>query len=216
MTDNPGLSRRTLAKGAAWAAPAIAVAAAAPAMAASKGPIYFTGTACKLPGGSSDFKHGYVFEMIIENKIGPQPDDAWIEITNMYVNGGRQNFIGFAFVPLDPTDNTPLSYRGTGPSGCSCGACGTKPVRFCIADASKYRVFLYTDENGNSAASSVSVNCNIYDCKKTAACGTGVASSTSTPVPSSPPTQDNPSGASCPLNQNQVFPLPTAYAYPAV
>lgn len=54
MTDNPGLSRRTLAKGAAWAAPAIAVAAAAPAMAAS-GPIQFTGVGCRHTGNSDKF-----------------------------------------------------------------------------------------------------------------------------------------------------------------
>ena len=39
MTEQTaGISRRTIAKGAAWAVPVVAVAAAAPAMAASGGP----------------------------------------------------------------------------------------------------------------------------------------------------------------------------------
>lgn len=51
-----GISRRTLAKGAAWAAPAVMVAASAPAFAASgPGPVIEqTGAACKNPGYSCD------------------------------------------------------------------------------------------------------------------------------------------------------------------
>jgi len=47
------VSRRTLAKGAAWAVPVIAVAAAAPAQAASgdEPTLAFVG-ACKFPGNS--------------------------------------------------------------------------------------------------------------------------------------------------------------------
>jgi hypothetical protein len=58
-SENSGLSRRTLAKGAAWAAPAVVVAAAAPMVAAS--PVCleynFDGTnACKSPGeGDRDY-----------------------------------------------------------------------------------------------------------------------------------------------------------------
>lgn len=58
--NTTGLSRRTLAKGAAWAAPVVAVAAAAPQVAAS--PVCleynFDGTnACKSPGEGSRFYH---------------------------------------------------------------------------------------------------------------------------------------------------------------
>lgn len=51
--NSSGLSRRTLAKGAAWAVPAAAVAAAAPAMASSGGgPTLDVTAACKNPGNS--------------------------------------------------------------------------------------------------------------------------------------------------------------------
>jgi hypothetical protein len=48
------LGRRTVAKGMAWSVPAVAVAAAAPALAASGAPpTPAVGTACKLPGNSA-------------------------------------------------------------------------------------------------------------------------------------------------------------------
>lgn len=67
-----GISRRTLAKGAAWAVPAAAVAAATPAMAASgRGPTVTVLAACKQPGGScvkDGFpKFGYTFTVRIDN-----------------------------------------------------------------------------------------------------------------------------------------------------
>lgn len=55
-------SRRTIVKGAAWAVPAVAVAAAAPAMAASvicTGSFCLTSDFCKLPGESTDCSKGY-------------------------------------------------------------------------------------------------------------------------------------------------------------
>ena len=45
-------SRRTVVKGAAWTMPAVLVAAPAPVVAASVAPLTFSGSACKLPGGS--------------------------------------------------------------------------------------------------------------------------------------------------------------------
>lgn len=209
-----GISRRTLAKGVAWSVPAVAVAAAAPAYAASDGPIALTGMACKLPGASSNpYKQGYIFEALITNVAGPNPDDVIYEITNMYVNGNKQNFIGFAFVPVDPTVNTDLPTRNTGPSGCSCSNCGdSSHIRFCIPDGTQHRLFLYTDNNGNSATSSIRLEYNMYDCKDTSACGTGVAAFSSSGTPRSNPIQDG-GGGSCTLNWQQVFPLPNALPY---
>ncbi|WP_156023139.1 hypothetical protein [Terracoccus sp. 273MFTsu3.1] len=49
-----GLTRRTVAKGAVWSVPAVALVSAAPAIAASGGgPLNFVGTPCKLPGNSA-------------------------------------------------------------------------------------------------------------------------------------------------------------------
>ncbi|MFZ1412714.1 MAG: hypothetical protein WAS07_14785 [Micropruina sp.] len=58
MTDleapKPGVARRTLAMGAAWTVPTIAIVTAAPAYAVSGGPpSVAVGAACKLPGGSA-------------------------------------------------------------------------------------------------------------------------------------------------------------------
>lgn len=57
MTDQnqSGISRRTLAKGAAWAAPAVAVAAAAPRVAASPNFTATFGTACKVTAGCKQY-----------------------------------------------------------------------------------------------------------------------------------------------------------------
>jgi hypothetical protein len=56
-----GPSRRTVAKGAAWAVPVIAVSAAAPALASSGGIIvqFDPDASCKYPGQSTTFKWGY-------------------------------------------------------------------------------------------------------------------------------------------------------------
>ncbi|GGN08728.1 hypothetical protein GCM10009721_40720 [Terrabacter tumescens] len=49
-----GVSRRTVTRGAAWSVPAVVVASAAPAIAASgPSPTNAVGTACKLPGNSA-------------------------------------------------------------------------------------------------------------------------------------------------------------------
>ena len=64
------ISRRTIAKGAAWAIPAVPLVVATPAYAASGGgPSVDLGDACKLPGNSCGnvFVKGYVFEVSITN-----------------------------------------------------------------------------------------------------------------------------------------------------
>lgn len=69
--NSSGLSRRTIAKGAAWAAPAVVVAAAAPKVSAS--PIVTVsqaGPACKLPGNScssAGYNKGYLQALRICN-----------------------------------------------------------------------------------------------------------------------------------------------------
>ncbi len=63
------ISRRTIAKGAAWSAPVIAVAASAPASATSGAPPEFTFlSACKSPGNSCKvFPKGYRFVFTVCN-----------------------------------------------------------------------------------------------------------------------------------------------------
>ena len=85
MTDQPRtLNRRSLAKGAAWSVPAIAIAASAPASATS-GPKP-TGTAlatCKQPGGScSPIVKGYLFKLTLKNNDTSDP--IWVYTSGTY------------------------------------------------------------------------------------------------------------------------------------
>lgn len=71
-TEKPrpsGVSRRTVVKGAAWAVPAITVASAVPAMAASATvTVSEAGDACKLPGNScsnAGYSKGYLQPLTI-------------------------------------------------------------------------------------------------------------------------------------------------------
>jgi hypothetical protein len=67
-TPKQGISRRTVVRGTAWAAPAVAIATAVPAYAgASQGTLYVSGAGCKLPGNSSDTFKGYAFLLSAQN-----------------------------------------------------------------------------------------------------------------------------------------------------
>ena len=71
-TEPRRLTRRTVAKGAAWAVPAVAVVSPTRAMAASPGTVTFTGQNCKLPGNSSPFNNGAVYLATITNTTNLQ------------------------------------------------------------------------------------------------------------------------------------------------
>lgn len=68
------VSRRTVAKGAAWATPVILGGVAAPAYAASGGgPVVQGGPGCKLPGNScANWNKGYLFRFTITNNSAKQ------------------------------------------------------------------------------------------------------------------------------------------------
>jgi len=81
----PGISRRTVAKAAAWSIPAIALAVPTPAYAvASPGFITLTGKGCKLPGNATDIYKGYAFEAIINN---PTNTSVTVTITDITLRG---------------------------------------------------------------------------------------------------------------------------------
>ena len=84
--ERPGrISRRTIAKGTAWAAPVIAVGVAAPAYAASPGEILTgNGAACKLPGNSQGLYKGYALGFSAHNSLG---NSLVITIISMTLNG---------------------------------------------------------------------------------------------------------------------------------
>lgn len=106
------LSRRTIATGAAWAVPVIAVGAAAPLSSASPPPIIITplpGSSCKFPGQSTGYKWGYKMLFNIKTSVAttfcvvgvtvPGSSDAAVYKVN---NDSTAPFC----TPLVPGDNT--------------------------------------------------------------------------------------------------------------
>ena len=108
-TRPSGVSRRTVVKGAAWAVPAITVASAVPAMAASKPDIeidWGSSTACKIPGASFSafcYNKGYVLWGVFTNNTAL---DATVTITGITVGNIARCLVGL-------TDYTTCSPLGT-------------------------------------------------------------------------------------------------------
>ncbi len=70
----PGIPRRAVVAGAAWAVPVVAVAPAAQAAACSKICATYLGVACKSPGFSDPLnKKAYKYKFSIENQTGGLP-----------------------------------------------------------------------------------------------------------------------------------------------
>ena len=70
------IQRRTLAKGVAWAVPAVAVASAAPAYAKSgRPPRIQILTAASSPGCAPEFSKGYTFTVRVSNPTG---ETMWV------------------------------------------------------------------------------------------------------------------------------------------
>jgi hypothetical protein len=194
------VSRRRVVAGAAWSVPAVMVASAAPAVAASPGFLSFTGEACKLPGNATDTYKGYVFELVANNISGPQPEDAVTVITSVTING------------VPETDYAVVVKTNAGT--CSCGGCGTDPAKeFCTPDGTlNQQVLVYTaaEPTGTSENANFCITYTVYDCNNTASCGGGTQPGTQplcSGAVSTPPAVDSPGGGSCDI-QN-VFPLPT-------
>jgi hypothetical protein len=144
-------SRRTVVKGAAWTMPAVLVAAPAPVVAASVAPLTFTGSACKLPGGSSDTYKGYVFELVATS--AGSADNTVTVITGVTVDG-----------IVEPRFAVAVK------SGvCACAPCGSAPSnhQWCTpSGAGTQRVLLYTDgaASGTSSNSEICVTYTRYRC----------------------------------------------------
>jgi hypothetical protein len=188
-------SRRSVVKGAAWTMPAIIVAAPAPTIAASAGPLTFTGAACKLPGSSSDAYKGYVFELVATNPGGSGSINTVTVITGVTVNG-----------VIEPT--FAVVERGGGGS-CSCSSCGSAPTnhQFCTpANTSAQRILLYTDgaASGTSANTEVCLTYVRYKCDCSPLFGTTQPATVCSGRRSTPPLTGG--GGACRISD--VFPLP--------
>ncbi|WP_020145219.1 hypothetical protein [Terracoccus sp. 273MFTsu3.1] len=184
-------TRRTVVKGAAWTMPAVLVAAPAPVVAASVAPLTFTGSACKLPGGSSDTYKGYVFELVATSAGGS--DNTVTVITGVTVDGV-------------PEPHYAVSVKS---GSCTCSSCGSAPTnhQWCTqSGAGTQRVLLYTDgaASGTSSNSEVCVTYTRYRCD----CSPVVGSQPVTICSgrrSTPPITGG--GGACRISD--VFPLPT-------
>ena len=106
------LSRRTIATGAAWAVPVIAVGAAAPLSSASPPPIVITplpGASCKFPGQSTGFSWGYKMFFNINTSVAANfcvtgatvPGNTASQVKIVEVNGDTTNPYCLALVPGD-------------------------------------------------------------------------------------------------------------------
>lgn len=84
-----GVSRRTVVAGAAWTVPAIVVASAAPAMAATPVVTIGVGVACKHPGNP---KH-YHFNLTVTNNGGITTTVTITEITLVPTSGQTVTFV---------------------------------------------------------------------------------------------------------------------------
>jgi len=184
-------SRRTVVKGAAWTMPAVLVAAPAPVVAASVAPLTFTGSACKLPGGSSDTYKGYVFELVATSAGGS--DTTVTVITGVTVDGIAEPH-----------------YAVSVKSGsCACSSCGSAPTnhQWCTqSGAGTQRVLLFTDgaASGTSANSEVCVTYTRYRCDCSPVVGAQPVTICSGRR-STPPITGG--GGACRISD--VFPLPT-------
>ena len=123
----PGISRRTVAKAAAWSVPAIALAVPSPAYAvASPKLIELTGRGCKLPGNATDIFKGYAFEAIITN---PNQTSVTVSITDITLKG--EDLGDVTVVRLD-----------------TCQVLGST---FTVAAGATFRVAIITEEAASSA-----------------------------------------------------------------
>ncbi len=178
------ISRRSVARGAAWSIPVVAIAAPVPAFAgASQGVLQLSGLGCKLPGNSNTTFKGYAFRLTASN---PRSDVAFcIRIDSVTLNG------------TDLGDAAVVNFD-------SANGCGTAENPFCVpASTELSNLALVTSEAGSSANGQLIVT---YSVRETATCGSCDSSGTfveatpvSTPANAAPPISGSDgTGGSCP------------------
>lgn len=106
-TERQGISRRRVVQGAAWAVPAVMVASAAPALAASQGIITVDAkNSCKLPGQSYPMgNYGYYFTYCVNNPSDSLAMSGSVTWSNPLLPpqnfnvaaGGKQCFSGYVY-----------------------------------------------------------------------------------------------------------------------
>lgn len=149
----PGPSRRTVVKGAAWSVPAIMVAGAVPAVAASgSGPDPFIGVACKLPGQSAGSNCAEVFAGI----PGLDPTKAFA-IPLLITNSTSKAIVLKPSITIS-SSGLPFTVQGVIPDYCT-------P----IAPGDSVKVIVYANSD-NSANQDVTLSFTVpwgHDCADT-------------------------------------------------
>jgi hypothetical protein len=103
-----GPSRRTVAKGAAWAVPVIAVSAAAPALASSGGIIvqFRPDLSCKYPGQSTNFTWGY--KLVFTVTVSEAATFCFTEVSAPNTDFGNVDYVSLVNEATgDSTDGPP-------------------------------------------------------------------------------------------------------------
>jgi hypothetical protein len=121
-----GTNRRTVVKGAAWAVPAVAVASAAPAMAASPciPEITFSDDSCRCPGQSTEFEFTYFVRLCADDTTCPDSEDDFVTVTGIASKTGGPGGtpltpVGFSFpiqVPVGECTQTVYELGSTNSS----------------------------------------------------------------------------------------------------
>lgn len=170
-----GIARRTLAKGAAWSVPAVAMVAATPAMAAS-GSVTFTNlnTACKLPGAScrteTGVRDGYTVALELCSTVTGNPGDITVTLPStldglkdgepitfglepsLLVIGEGECDIVFIFLEDQQSSaNVPLSGSAEFSWEAENGLSGTGTLTFSAASTPPCDAKIEPDDNNNCA-----------------------------------------------------------------
>lgn len=148
-------TRRTVVKGAAWAVPAVVVANATPALAASPGVVSLTGLNCKLPGSSSPWSDGAVFLATINNDTAAT---VTVSITSFQRGDAIQTGSDIAVVKLSAT-----------PAG---NCCVNLSNVFTVGPGSGTYAII-TKNWGDSGTAPLLVNYSVNDIEQNPATGSG-------------------------------------------
>jgi hypothetical protein len=149
MKPKQGVSRRTVVKGTAWAVPAVVVASAAPAMAASPCvTISFGPNSCKQPGEGQNIK-GYNLQFCFTNTC-----NTAITVTVTAIQGNQGN------APLQPV-TPPLVI--TVPAN-TANFCSTQLVQYCSNNSGNFLNVTFHIGNGADQIQQVPSPVNAANC----------------------------------------------------
>lgn len=152
-----GISRRSLVKGAAWAVPVVAVAAAAPAFAASAGPVLpgiDLALACKQGNNPAcgPQKFSYAFPITLKNTTASPVE---FQMTSFKKDGIEYGVWG---ILLDRKACTPAPFAAP-----RCAAANAKNAVTIPANTPSMTVWVISNDTGNNSNSSLTVTWRVVD-----------------------------------------------------